>query len=69
LTEDDLREWGDWTELKLEILTQYLDRFTTASKSVDTRLFLDAFAGQGRGRSRRTGAVFEGSARIALRAW
>jgi three-Cys-motif partner protein len=63
---DELREWGDWTELKLGILGQYLDEFTTASKRVDSRVFLDAFAGQGRGRSRTTGDVFEGSARIAL---
>lgn len=66
MTEDELREWGDWTELKLEILAQYLNAFTTASTSVDTRVFLDAFAGEGRGRSRTTGNVFEGSARIAL---
>lgn len=64
--EEDLRDWGDWTELKLDILTQYLDRFTTAAKGPDARVFLDAFAGQGRGRSRSTGDVFEGSARIAL---
>lgn len=63
---DELREWGDWTQLKLEILAKYLDEFTTASKRVDSRVFLDAFAGQGRGRSRTTGDVFEGSARIAL---
>lgn len=60
LTGASLRNWGDWTELKLDILTQYLDRFTTASKSVDARVFLDAFAGQGRGRSRNTGDLFEG---------
>lgn len=66
MTGASLRDWGDWTELRLEILTQYLDRFTTASKSVGARVFLDAFAGQGRGRSRSTGDVFEGSARIAL---
>lgn len=65
---DELREWGDWTQLKLEILTKYLAEFTTASKRVDSRVFLDAFAGQGRGRSRTTGDVFEGSARIALNA-
>lgn len=66
MTGDSLRDWGDWTGLKLYILTQYLDRFTTASKSIDARVFLDAFAGQGRGRSRSTGDIFEGSARIAL---
>lgn len=64
--EGELRDWGDWTELKLDILTQYLDRFTTAAQKPDARVFLDAFAGQGRGRSRSTGDVFEGSARIAL---
>ncbi|MEX2374987.1 MAG: three-Cys-motif partner protein TcmP [Dehalococcoidia bacterium] len=67
--DEDLRDWGDWTHLKLEILKQYLDRFTTATKfkSPTVRVFLDAFAGQGRGRSRETGAIFEGSPRIALR--
>lgn len=66
MTSEDVRDWGDWTELKLDILEQYLDRFTTASQRMDSRVFLDAFAGQGLGRNRRTGKLFEGSARVAL---
>lgn len=64
----DLRGWGDWTQLKLDILRNYLDAFTTATKfkSPVARVFLDAFAGEGRGRSRETGDIFEGSTRIAL---
>ncbi len=64
--EKELREWGEWTRLKLEILAKYLNELTTASQRPQARVFLDAFAGQGRGRSRTTGDVFEGSARIAL---
>lgn len=64
---DDVREFGHWTELKLEILRRYLDEFTTTTKNkARARVFLDAFAGQGVGRSRETGDVFEGSVRIAL---
>lgn len=50
--DDDLREWGQWTELKLCILQRYLTEFTTASKRMSALVFLDAFAGQGLGRSR-----------------
>jgi hypothetical protein len=48
------RSWGYWTEGKLDLLTKYLDAFTTATKKkARARVYLDAFAGEGRGRSRR----------------
>src|SRR3954462_15181151 len=65
---DDPRTWGFWTEAKLSILRDYLDSFLLASQSQPERIYLDAFAGQGRGVSRVTGEAFSGSARIALEA-
>jgi three-Cys-motif partner protein len=59
--------WGFWTERKLAILERYLPAFTTASSSVSARIYIDAFAGQGRGVSRTTGEEFDASASIALR--
>lgn len=63
------RSWGYWTEAKLGLLARYLDAFTTATKykSPDERIYLDAFAGEGRGISRTTGEEFESSPRLALR--
>ena len=40
------REWGFWTEVKLDTLERYLTSFTTASKRASSRLYLDLFAGQ-----------------------
>lgn len=61
------RTWGYWTQAKLHILEQYLQAFTTASKNRATeRVYLDAFAGEGRGIDRVTRQEFKGSARIAL---
>ena len=61
------RSWGYWTEAKLGLLADYLDAFTTATKlKTSERVYLDAFAGQGRGLSRTTGEEFESSPRIAL---
>lgn len=61
------RPWGYWTEAKLGLFRRYLDAFTTATKNKATeRIYLDAFAGEGRGLSRTTGQEFEGSTRIAL---
>jgi three-Cys-motif partner protein len=59
--------WGFWTERKLAILERYLPAFTTASSSVSDRIYIDAFAGQGKGVSRTTGQEFDASASIALR--
>lgn len=61
------RSWGYWTEAKLGLLERYLDAFTTATKHKSReRIYLDAFAGEGRGLSRTTGEEFESSPRIAL---
>jgi hypothetical protein len=42
------QSWGFWSQAKLEMLAQYLDRFATASKSKSERIYLDAFAGDSR---------------------
>lgn len=61
------RVWGYWTEAKLRLLADYLDGFTTATKvKARERIYLDLFAGEGRGVSGTTGEEFDSSARIAL---
>lgn len=62
------RSWGYWTEAKLDVLARYLDAFTTTTKhkAPRERIYLDAFAGEGRGISRTTGEEFESSPRLAL---
>lgn len=62
------RSWGYWTRAKLEILTEYLGAFATASSGQSERVYLDAFAGEGRGLDRLTAEEFPGSPRIALEA-
>ena len=39
------RAWGFWTEVKLDALERYLQRFTTASAKASTVLYLDLFSG------------------------
>ncbi len=68
MTNEPGRSWGYWTRAKLEILSDYLAAFTTASKGQSERIYLDAFAGEGAGLDRLTGEEFPGSARIALEA-
>src|SRR5437879_3203736 len=60
------RYWGFWTRGKLDLLRRYLDAFTTASKSLEERIYLDLFGGQPANRERVTVADLDGSARIAL---
>lgn len=61
------RGWGFWTRGKLDILRDYLDSLTTASKNKATDfIYLDLFAGQSQNTDRDTGVPIEGSARIAL---
>lgn len=60
------REWGFWTRGKLEILRNYLDAFTTASKSTEERLYLDLFAGESENVDRITGEPLQGSPWVAL---
>lgn len=60
------RYWGFWTRGKLEMLRSYLDAFTTASKSLHERIYLDLFGGQPANLERITKADLDGSAKIAL---
>jgi three-Cys-motif partner protein len=63
------RPWGYWTRAKLAILNDYLPAFLqAASGKSDEYVYLDAFAGEGRGVDRLTGEEFQGSSRIALAA-
>lgn len=67
MTERAGRSWGYWTRAKLAILADYLPAFVTASSGRATEfVYLDAFAGEGRGVDRLTGEEFNGSSRIAL---
>lgn len=63
-----IRAWGYWSQAKLQILDDYLRAFLRASSPIETRIYVDAFAGWGTGRDRATGEEFAGSARIALEA-
>jgi three-Cys-motif partner protein len=61
------RDWGWWTEQKLDILSDYLAAFTKASTRAGTTVYLDLFAGQPENVSReRSGHIIRGSARRAL---
>jgi three-Cys-motif partner protein len=60
------RAWGFWTQLKLQILIDYLEGFAAASRAQRERVYFDPFAGEGAGVDRQTGEEFPGSARIAL---
>jgi three-Cys-motif partner protein len=60
------RYWGFWTRGKLDLLRRYLNAFTTASRSVPERIYLDLFGGQPENRERVTEETLAGSARIAL---
>jgi three-Cys-motif partner protein len=63
------RSWGYWTRAKLAILNEYLPAFLqAASGRSDEYIYLDAFAGEGRGIDRLTGEEFHGSSRIAVEA-
>ncbi len=63
------RTWGLWTEQKLDLLSNYLERFTTASlnKASGTTIYLDLFAGAAANKSRSTGDDIDGSPRRALK--
>ncbi|WP_419920035.1 three-Cys-motif partner protein TcmP [Candidatus Poriferisocius sp.] len=58
--------WSFWTKGKLDVLRRYLDAYTTATKSVSERIYLDAFAGELDNEERLTGEQIESSASIAL---
>jgi three-Cys-motif partner protein len=60
---------GFWTEHKLDILSAYLNGFTSAAKNkASSTVYLDLFAGQAQNESRLTGLPIDGSAVRALRA-
>jgi three-Cys-motif partner protein len=61
------RPWGFWTESKLDMLSDYLSPFTTASKIALSTVYLDLFAGQVGNISKETGRAIEGSLLRALR--
>lgn len=65
----DENEWGPWSEIKLDILRDYLTAFTRAvrGKSAEA-IFLDLFAGSYNNRRKGGVDTFPGSARIALEA-
>lgn len=61
------RAWGIWTLSKLQLLADYLDRFTTTTKNKSTeRIYLDLFGGEPENVDRVTRNPIDGSARIAL---
>lgn len=62
------RTWGIWTEAKLEILAEYLPRFTTAAKNKadGVTVYLDLFSGEPDNFARGTQRKIDGSARRAL---
>jgi three-Cys-motif partner protein len=63
------RPWGFWTESKLNMLSDYLPAFATASKNARSpTVYLDLFAGQDVNISRDTGKPIDGSLRRALEA-
>ena len=64
-----VREAGPWVKDKLGILAQYLPAFGKACKDKAPNWFyVDAFAGSGLNRIRKTGELVWGSPLIALRA-
>ena len=63
----ELRYWGFWTRGKLDILSRYLDAFTTAGKNKSKKfIYLDLFAGQTDNIERLSEKEFAGSTKIAL---
>jgi three-Cys-motif partner protein len=61
------RGWGLWSEIKLDVLDQYLDQFLQATKNKATeRIYLDLFAGEPENFLRTTGKPVTGSASLAL---
>ena len=57
---------GYWTKGKLDLLRDYLDSFTTATKKAPHRIYLDLFAGTRENIYKDTGESFPGSPEIAL---
>jgi three-Cys-motif partner protein len=60
-----IRTWKFWTEGKLDLLSDYMHAFNTASSKLGETNYLDLFAGT-QDNQRDTGAQLAGSARRAL---
>ena len=60
------RYWGFWTRGKLDILSRYLNAFTTAGNKLTEFIYLDLFAGQPENIERLYGKEIPGSVQIAL---
>ncbi len=62
------REYGEWTEEKLDYLERYIWTFETSmrAKPWRERHYIDLFAGPGKCRIERTGQILLGSPLIAL---
>jgi three-Cys-motif partner protein len=60
------REWGFWTERKLQILQEYLGGFTNATKQFHEKVYIDLMSGDPENRAKYSLATFNGSVRVAL---
>lgn len=59
--------WDWWSEVKLQILREYLSSFTTAVRGLSREaIFLDLFAGTYDNKRRHSSGTFPGSTQIAL---
>ena len=61
-----VRPGGAQTRTKLSIVADYLPAFTAVSSKAHDRIFIDAFAGSGRGSDPRSGEQYDGSAALSL---
>ena len=60
------RDWSWWSEVKLDILRDYLKAFALASQTTSERVYLDLFAGSYHNKRRDNVGTFAGSAQIAF---
>ncbi len=60
------RDVGDWSRDKLKILELYLPGYLQVTSTAIDRVYIDAFAGPGLNRLRRSGELIDGSPLIAL---
>jgi three-Cys-motif partner protein len=63
------KEWGGWwTQVKLDILSKYLEAFNRASKTAGGTVYLDLFAGKLVNTRPDTGEAYAGSSARAIEA-
>src|SRR4051794_29465350 len=60
------RPGGAQTRTKLSIVSDYLPGFTNACRKAPDRIYVDAFAGCGKGIDPRSGLLYDGSAALSL---